>query len=44
MGSTNHWLGRAKPPAKALNPQNALKVIVVSVRWMPGMSNSFDDK
>ncbi len=24
--------------------QNALNVIVVSVRWMPGMSNSFDDR
>jgi hypothetical protein len=24
--------------------QNALNVIVVSVRWMPGMSNSRDDR
>jgi|GEM_PF-5175534 len=24
--------------------QKALNVIVVSVRWMPGMSNSFDDR
>jgi hypothetical protein len=51
-----HWFKHqssrgAAPPAagqraeRSINgDQNALNVIVVSVRWMPGMSNSFDDR